>query len=35
MADTSDYHDMVRRSAAYLETITVVSVLTENKGVKA
>jgi hypothetical protein len=32
MEDTSGYCDMVRRPAAYLETVTVVSVLTESKG---
>jgi len=32
MEDTSGYYDMVRRPAAYLETVTVVSVLTEIKG---
>jgi hypothetical protein len=28
MEDTSGYYDMVRRPAAYLETVTVASVLT-------
>jgi phosphopantetheine adenylyltransferase len=30
--DTSGYYDMVRRPAAYLETVTVVIVLAESKG---
>jgi hypothetical protein len=32
MADRSGYYDMVRRPTTFLETITVVSVLTESKG---
>jgi hypothetical protein len=32
MEDTSGYYDMIRRPAANLETVTVVSVLTESKG---
>lgn len=30
--DASGYYDMIRRPAADMETVTVVSVLTESKG---